>query len=144
VTRWPGAQRLRPGAGSEAAWARGGLGHGRPRAWAALAQGGEVPAATGGAGQGRGGGGVHRQRWPGATGPGGGGGSGEPRAAVARCAGGGVCVCVGCVCGRGGGVTVVRGPPLISDGPGGGPSEIALFLTAGRGPSEIALFPTVP
>jgi hypothetical protein len=68
-------------------------------------------------------------------------------------------VCVGCVCGRGGGrgVTAVRGPPLISDGLGGGPSEIALFPTgaagpseialfptAGRGPSEIALFPTVP
>jgi hypothetical protein len=55
--------------------------------------------------------------------------------------------CVRWVCVRPGGprgVTAVRGPPLISYGLGGGPSEIALFPTAGRGLSEIALFPTVP
>jgi hypothetical protein len=94
---------------------RGGLGKGRPRAWAALAQGGEVPAATGGAGQGRGGGGVHRAALARGDGPG-----RRPRAATtalasprrrwravraaaARCAGGGVCVCVRSVCVRPGG-----------------------------------------
>eukprot|EP00267_Zea_mays_P051689 XP_020404675.1 spidroin-1-like [Zea mays] len=128
---------LRRGGLSSAAPARGrergGLGKGRPLAWAALAQGGEVPAATGGAGQGRGGRGVHR----GALARGGGGGSGarapgrrRPRAALskgaggvsgggavqgrrrravrataARCAGGGadVGVCVVCVRARGNG-----------------------------------------
>jgi hypothetical protein len=100
---WP--QRRRPGAGSEAAWTRGGLGHG-------------------GAGPRRGGPGGHGRRWLGA---------GRRRRAVRAALG---------ACVRG--VTAVRGPPLISDGLGGGPSEIALFPTAGREPSEIALFPTVP
>lgn len=85
-------QRRRPGAGSEVAWARGGLGRGRrwpkagrsPRPRAALARGGEATASTG-------------RRWPGAT--------------AARCAGGVGWVCALGACVRG--VTAVRGTPLF-------------------------------
>jgi hypothetical protein len=79
---------------------------------AALAQGGEVPAATGSAGQGRGGGGVHRAALVRGDGPG-----RRPRAAAAGKAGRGrlegrrrravlagcsVCVCALGVCAAGG------------------------------------------
>jgi hypothetical protein len=141
------AQRRRPGAGSEAVWARGGLGRGRSRAaastrrWRGGGPGRRRPpgggpgrlwrAPGGSSGEAASGGGVHRA-WVGR----------QPRAAAARCAGGGGWVCALGACVRG--VTAVRGTPLISDGQGGGPSEIALFPTGGRGPSEIALFSTVP
>jgi hypothetical protein len=57
---------------------RGDLGKGRPLAWAALAQGGEVPAATGDAGQGRG-----RRLWR----------APRPAAALASPPGGGGALC---------------------------------------------------
>jgi hypothetical protein len=78
--------RASGGAGGQgAAWA----GRRRPRTWAALAQGGEVPAATGDAGQGRGGGGVHRAALARGDGP---GWRRRWRAVRAGCS-----VCVGCV-----------------------------------------------
>jgi hypothetical protein len=116
----------RPGQGATSGV--GGLGRGRrwPKAGRCRRPGaGRRRRPPGGASQGR------RAR---AVPPGGGGGSGETRAAVARCAGGGVCACVRWVCVRPGGprvVTAVRGPPLISDGLGGGPSEIAAAVTLG-------------
>jgi hypothetical protein len=113
-----GRQRPRaPKACDEVAWGsaalarggeRGGLGKGRPRAWAALGVGGAGPRQGGAGGQGRGGGGVHRAALARGDGPG-----RCPRAAAAALARPGrrwravqaaacVPVCVGCVCGRGG------------------------------------------
>jgi hypothetical protein len=57
---------------------------------------------------------------------------GVQRRVLAAAARGVVCACVRWVCVRPGGprgVMAVRGAPLISDGLGGGPSEIALFPT---------------